>query len=187
VKHEDGRSSAHLEPVTVFATGDQGLLSEKEDAMTAPPTVDDLLAGYDWYDHPEGPKFVETHRDAHRTSGHWLFLPGVFSAFHRVLNSEELWLIHGGRLLVHVLDPDGVHRVLRLGSDLARGERPVVSVPAGWWQAAELPEGTPFAFGTNVCAPAFSFEQFVPECRAELLQDFPAHVDLIMRLTRGAG
>jgi Putative prokaryotic signal transducing protein len=27
VKHKDSRSSAHLEPVTVFATGDPGLLA----------------------------------------------------------------------------------------------------------------------------------------------------------------
>jgi predicted cupin superfamily sugar epimerase len=147
--------------------------------------IDHILAAYDWYDHPEGPKFVETHRDAYRTSGHWLFLPGVFSAFHRVLNNEELWIIHEGRLLVHVLDPRGAHHVLRLGTDLACGERPVVSVPVGHWQA-ELPEGAPFAFGTNVCAPAFSFEQFVAEDREALLRDFSAHADLVRRLTRGS-
>jgi hypothetical protein len=37
--------------------------------------IDDILAAYDWFDHPDGPKFVETHRDEHRTSGHWLFPP----------------------------------------------------------------------------------------------------------------
>ena len=68
-------------------------------------------------------------------------------------NNEELWLIHLGRVLVHVLDPDGAHHVLRLGADLAAGERPVVTVPVNYWQAAEIPEGTPFAFGTNICAP----------------------------------
>ncbi len=153
--------------------------------MTTPPTLDDILAAYDWFDHVEGPKFVETHRDAYRTSGHWLFLPGVFSAFHKVLNNEELWLIHAGRLLVHVLDPGGAHHVLRLGVDVARGERPVVSVPVGYWQAAELPAETPFAFGTNVCAPPFVYEEFVPERREELLREFPQHVETILRLTRG--
>jgi len=145
----------------------------------------DLLAAYEWYDHVEGPKFVETHRDAHRTSGHWLFLPGVFSSFHRVLGSDELWIVHHGRLLVHVLDPGGTHRVLRLGLDVASGERPVVAVPAGRWQAAEIPGGVPFAFGTNVCAPAFSWDGFVPEDRDALLGEFPQHADLVLRLTRG--
>ena len=68
--------------------------------------IDDILAAYDWFDHPEGIKFVETHRDAHRTSGHWLLLPGVFSSFHKVGNNEELWLIHLGRVLVHVFEAE---------------------------------------------------------------------------------
>ena len=93
-------------------------------------------------------------------------------------------MIHVGRLLVHVLDPDGAHQVLRLGTDLATGERPVVAVPVDYWQAAEIPEGTPFAFGANVCAPAFSYEEFAIARREELLRDFPDHGDLIIRLTR---
>ena len=149
--------------------------------------LDDILTAYDWFDLPGGPKFVETHRDDHRTSGHWLFLPGVFDAFHKVRNNEELWLIHLGRVLVHVLDPAGAHHVLRLGTDLAAGERPVVTVPANYWQAAELPEGNPFAFGTNVCAPVFSYEEYALARREDLLRDFPDHADLINRLTRDAG
>ncbi len=144
----------------------------------------DILSAYDWFDHPDGPKFVETHRDQYRTSGHWLFLPGAFSSFHKVLNNEELWLIHAGKLLVHVLDPGGAHRILRLGMDFASGEWPAVTVPAGCWQAAELPNGMPFAFGTNVCAPPFSFDQFEIARRDALLRDFPDHAGLILRLTR---
>ncbi len=145
--------------------------------------IDDILTAYDWFDHAEGLKYVETHRDAHRTCGHWFFLPGDISAFHKVSNNEEFWLIHLGRILVHVLDPDGAHHVLRLGTDLAAGERPVVSVPVNYWQAAEIPEGTPFAFGTNVCAPAFSYDEWVLARREDLLRDFPDHADLIIRLT----
>jgi len=149
--------------------------------------VDDILAAYDWFDHPDGPKFVETHRDEFRTSGHFLFLPGAFSSFHHVRNSEELWLIHAGRLLVHVLEPDGSHRILQLGTDFAAGERPVVTVPAGAWQAAEIPAGTPFAFGSNVCTPPFSFDNFNIARQDDLLRDFPGRADLIMRFTRETG
>jgi predicted cupin superfamily sugar epimerase len=146
--------------------------------------IDDILAAYDWFDHPDGPKFVETHCDAYCSSGNWPFLPGVFSSFHRVRNNDELWLIHLGRVLVHVLDPDGAHHLLRLDTDLAAGEWPVVTVPATYWQAAEIPEGTPFAFGTDVCAPAFSYEEFAIARREHLLREFPDHADLIIRLTR---
>ena len=146
--------------------------------------IDELLAAYDWFDHPDGCRFVDTHRDAHRTCGHWLYLPGAFSSFHKVCDSEELWLIHAGRVLVHVLDPGGAHHVLRLGSDLASGERPVVAVPVGYWQATEIPDGTPFAFGSNVCAPPFSYEEFAMARREDLLRDYPDHAHLIERLTR---
>lgn len=149
--------------------------------------VERLLAAYAWYDHPEGPKFVETHRDPHRTSGHWLFLPGATSAFHRVLDSEELWLAHQGRLIVHVIDPDGGHRAHLLGPDPAGDARPVLAVPVGWWQAAELAPGEPFAFGANVCAPGFSFERFELAARDALVAAFPAHRALIERLTHAPG
>ncbi len=146
--------------------------------------IETLLKSYRWFDHVEGPKFVETHRDAYRTSGHWLFLPGAVSIFHKVTNNEEIWAIHAGRLLVHVLLPDGRHELLKLGLDLEDGGRPVVTVPTGCWQAAELPAGEPFAFGTNVCAPGFSYDQFAIADRRELLAQFPAHRDLVLRLTR---
>ena len=157
-------------------------LRGQEQALAA--TLDALLQAYQWYDHPEGPRFVETHRDAHRTSGHWLFLLGAISGFHRVLDSEELWLIHAGRLTVHVIGDDGAHQAHTLGVDVARGERPVLSVPRGALQAAELPPGEPYAFGTNVCAPCFTFEQsFELSARDELLARFPQHRDLVTRLT----
>jgi len=146
--------------------------------------LEDILTVYDWFDHPDGPKFVETQRDAYRSSGHWLFLPGAFSSFHNVTNSEELWLIHMGRLLIHVLDPEGDHHILRLGTDFAVGERPVVTVPAGYWQAAELPEGTPFAFGANICSPPFSYENFNIARREDLLVVYPNHAEVVVRLTR---
>jgi hypothetical protein len=104
-----------------------------------------------------------------------------------VNKNAELWLIHLGRLLVHVLDPDGSHQILRLGTDFGAGEQPVVSVPAGYWQAAEILAGVPFALGSIVCAHAFSFENFNIANREHLLRDFPRPAGLIMRLTRAAG
>ncbi|NJD68077.1 MAG: hypothetical protein C3F12_11350 [Candidatus Methylomirabilota bacterium] len=144
-----------------------------------------LLTRYHWYDHPEGVKFVETHRDAHRTSGHWLMLPGTFSAFHRVLNNEELWYIHHGKITLHMIDTTGTLRSCRLGVDIPAGESPVVAVPNGCWQAAEIDAGVPYAFGSVVCAPAFCFERFELGRRISLIKEFPRYTDVIRRLTLG--
>jgi predicted cupin superfamily sugar epimerase len=100
------------------------------------------------------------------------------------LNGEELWLIHAGKLLLHVIEPSGGYALLRLGLDVRSGERPAAAVQAGHWQAAELPARTPFAFGTNVCAPPFSFGQFSIAERNDLIRQHPSHAALIQRLTR---
>jgi predicted cupin superfamily sugar epimerase len=146
--------------------------------------LDDILNCYDWFDHIDGPKFVETHRDQFRTSGHWLFLPKVISYFHKVDNNAELWYIHIGRLVIHLLTPEGLHQELYLGTDIHSGERPVVVIPANCWQAAEIPEGVPFAFGTNVCAPPFSYESLTIADQESLIREYPLHSDLIKRFTR---
>lgn len=166
------------EPDGGFAWPSHGSTQPEESAR--------LLAAYEWYDHPEGPKFVETHRNSERTSGHWLFLPGAISAFHRVQNNDELWLIQRGRLLVHTVDDAGHHVVHRLGTDPERGERPVLEVKKNCLQAAELPFGEAFAFGSNVCAPAFSFDELTIRTAPELSEMFPPHAGLFQRLARPA-
>ena len=74
----------------------------------------------------------------------------------------------------------------RLSLDFTAGERPVVTVPAGHWQAAEIPERMPFACGANVCAPPFFWEEFAIAHREGLLWEYPQHAGLIPRLTRQA-
>lgn len=147
-------------------------------------SLDKFLSRYDWFDHPDGPKFVETHRNEFRTSGHWLFIPGAFSSFHKVTNNEEIWAIHIGKLLVHIIDQNGVLTTKQLGFDLDSGEFPLITVPAGHWQAAEIPDNVQFAFGTNICSPPFSFDAFTIAERSRLLQLFPKYSEIISRLTR---
>lgn len=145
--------------------------------------IKELLKKYPWYDHPEGLKFVETHRDDYRTSGHWLMLPAAMSAFHRVLNNDEIWIIQKGSLLLHYFDDKGKLVSKTLGLNIATGEEPLVAVPKGNWQAAELAANCDFAFGTVICAPAFEFNQFEIADRAQLIKQFPNFEPIIMRLT----
>ncbi len=146
--------------------------------------------------HPEGGFYRETHRGALALTGlphgaprsahtaiYFLLPAGVFSAFHRVA-SDEVWHHYDGDALeLHVIDDAGIHEIVLLGRDLAAGERPQHVVPAGAWQAA-IPRGERFTLCGCTVAPGFDFADFAMPPRAELLSAFPAHADVVTRLTR---
>jgi uncharacterized protein len=116
--------------------------------------------------HPEGGWFRETFRDpapagerGASTAIYYLLPRGERSAWHRVRDAAEVWHFYAGAPLALSLSLDGrAVETLRLGADLAAGERPQTVVPAGVWQAAEsLGEWT--LVGCTV-APAFDFAAF---------------------------
>jgi predicted cupin superfamily sugar epimerase len=124
------------------------------------------IAALDLRPHPEGGWFAETWRDAPAdgsrgvgTAIYFLLEPDQVSHWHRV-DATEIWHHYaGGPLDLLVADVDaGPVGTTRLGADLAGGERPQATVPAGAWQAAR-PVGGAVLVGCTV-APAFSFAGF---------------------------
>jgi hypothetical protein len=148
---------------------------------------------------PEGGWFAETYRSrafiaggptgetaprALATAILYLLEPGTFSALHR-LSSDEVWHFHlGGAVELLVLESGTAGRVVRLGPDLAAGERPQALVPAGCWQAARLAAGGAWALLGTTMSPGFEPEDFELGRRAELTEGWPAHATLIEALTR---
>jgi uncharacterized protein len=117
--------------------------------------------------HPEGGHFRETFRDprsdangrAVSTAIYFLLARGERSHWHRV-DAVEIWHYHAGAPLVLEMaaDDNGPIRRMKLGADIAMGERPQGVVPAGHWQAAEsLGDWT--LVGATV-APGFEFARF---------------------------
>jgi hypothetical protein len=116
--------------------------------------------------HPEGGWYAETWRDAPAdgsrgagTAIYFLLEADQVSHWHRV-DATETWHHYAGGavdLLVSA-DDDGPVTSTRLGSDLAGGERPQGTVPAGAWQAARPVAGAVLV-GCTV-APAFAFDGF---------------------------
>jgi uncharacterized protein len=115
--------------------------------------------------HPEGGFYRETFRAAAAEGGrgastaiYYLLRRGEVSAWHRV-DADEVWHYYAGAPLELLLSADGQERsAVRLGPDLAAGERPQAVVPAGAWQSARsLGEWT--LVGCTV-APAFQFAGF---------------------------
>jgi len=128
-------------------------------------SADAVIRLLDLKPHPEGGHYRETFRDpaasndgrAASTAIYFLLRRGERSHWHRV-DAAEAWHWHAGSALELKINSGGATDTVRLGADLAIGERPQAVVPAQAWQAAEsLGDWT--LVGCTV-APGFEFEQF---------------------------
>jgi uncharacterized protein len=116
--------------------------------------------------HPEGGHYRETFRDDAKVGGravstaiYFLLARNERSHWHRI-DAAEVWHYYAGApLALQIVDRnDGPVTRLRLGPDLAGGERPQAVVPARAWQSAKsLGEWT--LVGCTV-APGFEFAGF---------------------------
>jgi uncharacterized protein len=135
------------------------------------------------FDHPGLDPKRGTRRRA-STLIYFLLAERDFSAFHRVLASDEVWHLYGGGPLeLHVIDSSRRYTKRVLSGDLASGE-PACVVPAGCWQAARPAPGTAWAFTGCTVAPGFDFADFEMPPREQLAASFPEHAPIIRELTR---
>lgn len=150
--------------------------------------------------HPEGGWFRETYRATemvpyaalpNRFSGdrsfctaiYFLLKKGECSVLHRI-KSDELWHFHAGAsMTIHVITPEGDYWTLPLGADLFAGDSFQSVVPAGCWFGAEVTGEGEFSLVSCTVAPGFDFADFDMAKRESLLRQFPAHKELIQRLT----
>ena len=130
-----------------------------------PITAIEVIRLLDLKPHPEGGHFRETFRDGHTVEGgraastaiYFLLARGERSHWHCV-DAAEIWHWHAGAALELDIAQGSVRERIRLGSDLAAGERPQGIVPAHAWQAARsLGDWT--LVGCTV-APGFEFAKF---------------------------
>ncbi|HEY9013710.1 MAG TPA: cupin domain-containing protein [Gemmatimonadales bacterium] len=121
--------------------------------------------------HPEGGFYGEVYRSASSvtpqdgrgtrpavTTIYFLLPGGSISRWHRVLSDEVWHHYEGAPLDLWIAGPAGLPiQRLRLGPLQSSG-RPVVTVPAGYWQAARS-SGEYTLVGCTV-APGFDFRDF---------------------------
>jgi predicted cupin superfamily sugar epimerase len=129
-------------------------------------TAAEMIRALDLKPHPEGGHYRQTFQDtrtdangrAASTAIYFLLARGERSHWHRV-DAVEVWHHHAGApLVLEMADEAGAIRRMKLGPDIAMGERPQGVVPAGHWQAAEsLGDWT--LVGCTV-APGFQFAGF---------------------------
>ena len=125
--------------------------------------AEDIIAMLDLAPHPEGGFFRETWRDetgegrAASTAIYFLLTEGNRSHWHRV-DASETWHYYAGAPLILRIHDDSGSQEIRLGADLAAGERPQGVVPPHAWQSAET-TGDWTLVGCTV-APGFEFDHF---------------------------
>ena len=128
-------------------------------------TAQEVIRLLDLKPHPEGGHYRETFRDSRTIDGkraastaiYFLLARGERSHWHRV-DAVETWHWHAGAPLVLRINADKEMETIRLGPDLAGGERPQGVVPTNAWQAAET-AGDWTLVGCTV-APGFEFSGF---------------------------
>jgi hypothetical protein len=121
-------------------------------------SAEEVVARLGLAPHPEGGFFRETFRDGASTAIYYLLRAGDVSAWHRVTGAVEVWHHYAGAPIELALSSGQGRSTVRLGSDLAAGERPQAAVPAGWWQSARPAGG--WALAGCTVAPPFEYSRF---------------------------
>jgi predicted cupin superfamily sugar epimerase len=163
-------------------------------------SAEELIAFLKLQPHPkEGGFFRETYRSTTRlaayhlpphyggdrsasTAIYYLLTPGTFSAIHRLATDEIFHFYLGSPVRMLQLEATGGREIV-LGPDLIAGHQVQVVVPRGVWQGSILESGGSFALLGCTVAPGFDYADYEHANRDELLTQFPAHADLIRRLS----
>lgn len=163
-------------------------------------TADEVIRALHLQPHPvEGGFFRETYRCADTlaaeavpknggprsvsTAIYYLLTPATVSALHLLPTDEVFHFYLGDPVRMLQLWPDGSHRELVLGPDLAAGQRPQLVVPGGVWQGSLLEPGGSFALLGATMAPGFDYADYRSGEREALAKQFPEAAALIARLT----
>lgn len=149
--------------------------------------------------HPEGGFYTEMYRSDgiieidedefpdgrhYSTSIYYLLESDDQSHFHRI-KSDEIWHHYeGSPLTIHLITPTGSYRTLSLGKNLEKGQKPQQIVPAGYWFGVTVEEPDSFALCGCAVSPGFDFDDFEMADRADLLEQFPEHEEIIKKLTK---
>ncbi|MEX0771042.1 MAG: cupin domain-containing protein [Balneolaceae bacterium] len=150
--------------------------------------------------HPEGGYFAETYRSddtipiresgspdypegrSYATSIYYLLTHEDVSNFHR-LKSDEIWHHYeGSPATIHIIRPGGSYSALKLGTHVEKGQRYQHTVPGGVWFAVTVDDPDGFFLAGCTVAPGFDFKDFELADRRQMLDLFPEHEEIILRL-----
>lgn len=161
--------------------------------------AEDWIEFLDLIKHPEGGWFRETYRSSESidsrhlparfngersfsTAIYFLLKSAEFSAFHKI-KQDELWHFHcGSSLVLHIIDENAKYQQQLLG--LHNDENPQIVVKAGCLFAAKVIDPDSYTLVSCTVAPGFEFDDFEMPSRKRLLDLYPQHKSVIMKLTK---
>ncbi|WP_181350842.1 cupin domain-containing protein [Thalassobacillus sp. CUG 92003] len=144
-------------------------------------------------EHPEGGFYRPTYESGRwtaqenrerklYTSIYFLLRSEDISHFHR-LQSDELWYFHAGSSLkIHMITPEGKYEEITLGLHIENGEVPQFVVPKHTIFGSSVPAQEDYSLVGCMVSPGFDFEDFELFSQAELLEQYPQHKDIIMKM-----
>ena len=159
-----------------------------------------LQEALDLRKHPEGGYFKEVYRskyiipkaslnssfDSDRnfsTSIYFLLTSASFSSFHKIHQDETWHFYEGSSIELHVIDPEGNHSKIRVGSHVERGDVFQFTVPGGHWFAAKIADEESYALVGCTVSPGFDFDDFTLGNREELSEMYPHLTEIVTSLT----
>jgi hypothetical protein len=131
------------------------------------------------------------------TSIYFLITPDSFSRMHRLRSDEIFHFYLGDPVEMLLLGPksaplrggakkgEAPEQIVILGSDIEKGQRPMIVVRRGTWQGARLKTKRSGAFalmGTTM-APGFEYDDYEEGTRKMLTEEYPEFADRICKLT----
>ena len=118
------------------------------------------------------------------TAIYYLLSGTDFEALHR-LKADEIWHAYDGApLTLHTIDPFGNYATVTLGKNVQAGEHLLVVIEAGWLFGATVNDPHSYTLAGCTVAPGFDFADFEMPDRAQLLEQYPQHRQIIEKLTR---
>ena len=119
------------------------------------------------------------------TAIYFMITPETFSALHRMPGTEIFHFYLGDPVVMLQLCPDGTHRTITLGQDLAAGQQPQVIVRGNTWQGSRLVPGGKWALMGTTMSPGFDYKDYEHGSGEQLSAQYAGAAELIRNYARG--
>lgn len=114
------------------------------------------------------------------SSIYYLLDENTFSHMHKLESDEIYHYYMGDGLEILLLYPDGKAECKILGTQLNKGERPQILVPAGVWQGSRVLPGGKFCLVGTTMAPAYRQEEYIHGNMNDLIKKYPCAKEKII-------